>query len=106
MSFRIAMHEDDLWSGEMRGLVLGTTKVLLVKVGGEVRAYEDRCAHQAIALSKGKLEGHVLTCFAHEWQYDVRSGLGINPCEVRLRALPTRIDHHFILVDVDDVVTR
>jgi hypothetical protein len=44
---------DDLWSGEMRATRIGGRPVLLVNVGGRVRAFEDRCAHQGVPLSQG-----------------------------------------------------
>ena len=37
---------DMLWSGEKIGVVVDGIRVLLVNVGGAVRAYEDRCLHQ------------------------------------------------------------
>ena len=92
----------DLWAGESLGLVVKGTKVLLVNVDGEVRAYEDRCAHLGGELSKGKLEGRVLTCWAHEWQYDAATGEGIRPRGVGLRQFCARVEGDDILVDVDD----
>lgn len=47
-------------------------------------AYEDRCAHLGVPLSEGTLEAHVLTCRAHHYSYDARTGAGINPKNVRL----------------------
>ena len=35
---------DALWDGEMRGFQVGGRKLLLVKLDGQVFAYEDRCA--------------------------------------------------------------
>ena len=65
----------------MKGLVVDTTKVLLLNVDGDVRAYEDSCPHRGVALSCGKLEAAsgTLTCAMHLWQYDARTGKGLNP---------------------------
>lgn len=90
----------DLWEGEMRGVVIDGKKVLLVRIGGQVRAYEDRCAHLGVALSEGSLEGAVLTCRAHQYEYDVRSGAGVNPRSVKLRAYPVEERDGDILVEV------
>jgi toluene monooxygenase system ferredoxin subunit len=101
MTFRPALAAGDLWPGEMRGVVVDGRKVLLVNVEGTVHAYANRCAHQAFELSDGKLEACVLTCRAHEWQYDVRTGAGINPRAARLVSYPVKVEGNEILVDTD-----
>lgn len=94
---------DDLWCGEMRGYVVRGKKVLLVRIEGAIYAYENRCAHQGVPLSKGRLEGRVLTCSAHQWQYDVCSGAGVNPASVRLTPVPVEVKGEDISVDVGEV---
>lgn len=100
MSFRRAAGVDDLWAGEMSGLVVAAKRVLLLNVGGQICAYEDRCAHQGVALSQGRLAGRTVTCFAHGWQYDACSGSGLRPSGVNLRSYPVRIEADQILIDV------
>ena len=82
--------------GDRRGV-----DVLLCNIDGEVFAYEDRCPHLGNPLSKGALDAQVLTCAAHEWAFDVRTGNGVNPAAVCLRRFPVRIDGNTILVDLD-----
>lgn len=91
---------DDLWNGEMRGYVVHGSPVLLVREDDRIYAYADRCAHQGVALSKGSLEGHVLTCSAHGWQYDVCTGDGVNPASARLEPLAVRVEHGTVFVDL------
>jgi toluene monooxygenase system ferredoxin subunit len=91
----------DLWDGEMQSCPVGGRQVLMLKLDGVVHAYEDRCAHQGVPLSEGELEGGVLTCRAHHWQYDASSGRGVNPAAACLKALPVRVEDDCILVDAD-----
>ncbi len=100
MTFRKVARAEELWSGEMAGVVVGTTKVLLVHVGGVVCAYVDACAHKGVEMSRGKLDGETLVCSAHEWRYDARSGLGENPRGVKLTPLPVKLEQGDILVDI------
>jgi toluene monooxygenase system ferredoxin subunit len=93
---------DKVWSGEMISAVAGRVRVLVVNVDDEVRAYEDRCAHQGVRLSEGRLEGTKLTCRAHGWEYDVRTGRGINPCSAHLRPLPVFVEGGSIFVEVEE----
>jgi toluene monooxygenase system ferredoxin subunit len=101
MAFRRAAHLDDVWSGEKAGVLVDGRRVLLVNVEGVLKAYLDRCAHQGVRLSEGKLDGCMLVCAAHGWQYDARTGAGINPRAARLAPLPLRIEGGEIFVDVD-----
>jgi toluene monooxygenase system ferredoxin subunit len=91
---------DDLWQGEMRTVNIDGKDLLLCNIDGEVVAYEDRCPHLANPLSKGLLDGHVLTCAAHEWAFDVRTGSGVNPAEVCLRRFQVRVERDSVLVDI------
>jgi toluene monooxygenase system ferredoxin subunit len=100
MSFERVLGADELWAGEMRGVVVRGERVLLVRTEDGVCAYEDRCAHLGVPLSQGRLEGGVITCSAHRYQYDAATGCGVNPERVRLRSIPVRIDQGQIAVDL------
>ena len=102
MSFRRAAGRAELWVGEMKGVVVDGVPVLLVSLDDGLRAYEDRCAHKGVALSAGRLSGARLVCAAHEWEYDVASGNGLNPTRACLRAFPVALEGDDILVDVGD----
>jgi nitrite reductase/ring-hydroxylating ferredoxin subunit len=82
---------DELWSGELTSRTVNGRPLLLIRMGDRVCAYEDRCPHQGMALSRGTLDGHTLTCCAHHWQFDVRDGAGINPANTRLRSVPVSV---------------
>jgi toluene monooxygenase system ferredoxin subunit len=82
---------DELWIGEMQATRVDGRPVLLVNVGGEIRAFEDRCAHKGLPLSEGRLLDGVLTCKAHDWQYDAATGRCLNPCGFALRAIPVEV---------------
>lgn len=59
-----------------RGLCVrvGSIDVGLYLVGERVYAMEDTCPHAGFPLSRGDLEGCVITCQAHGWPFDVRTG--------------------------------
>jgi nitrite reductase/ring-hydroxylating ferredoxin subunit len=78
----------DIWDGEMASFRIHDFEILLVKLDGQIRAYDGRCPHQRAALVEGELSGTLLTCRAHHWQFDATTGAGINPqksCLKRLR---------------------
>lgn len=101
MSFRKVASLDDLWSGEMMGLEVDGTSILLVNLDDRIYAYADSCPHQKSRLSEGSLTGKTLQCARHNWEFDVCTGRGINPQNACLREFPVALESGDILVDVD-----
>jgi len=89
-----------LWEGEVRGIDLGGVDVLLCNVDGELFAYEDRCPHLANPLSHGVLNHNTLRCAAHEWEFDARTGQGVNPQTAHLKPFPVRLDDDRIFIQI------
>ena len=100
MPFEPIFADAELWDGDMTARRVDGHDLLLVRHNGVVYAYENRCAHQGVALSEGRLDGYVLTCRAHHWQYDVRSGSGVNPATACLRRFAVKIEDGNVFVDV------
>jgi toluene monooxygenase system ferredoxin subunit len=96
-----AAGSDQVWEGEMLACTLAGRNVVLLRLDGQVRAYEDRCAHLGVRLSEGRLVGRTLTCGAHEWEYDAATGEGINPRRACLQCFPAREVDGRIFVDVE-----
>lgn len=101
MTFVKVASLSEFWDGEKRCLVAQGHRVLLVKLDGRLYAYENRCAHRGMPLGSGRLEGHILTCPVHEWQYDLRTGHGVNPDGARLRPFALKIENDDVLVDLE-----
>ena len=101
MPFRPIIAAAELWDGDMTARRIDGQDILLVRLNGVVYAYENRCAHLGVALSEGRLDGYLLTCRAHHWQYDARSGGGINPATACLRRFAVKIEDGKVFVDVD-----
>ena len=90
---------DDLWEGEMIDVQVGDELVLLVQLGGgEIRAYQGYCPHQKTPLADGKLQGRILTCAAHLWQFDLSTGKGVNPTSCQLDQYDVKIEDSAISV--------
>ena len=101
MAFKPVIATAELWDGDMIARRVDGQDVLLVRLNGVDYAYENRCAHLGVALSEGRLDGHILTCRAHHWQYDVRVGNGINPATACLRRFPVKVEDGTVFVNVN-----
>jgi nitrite reductase/ring-hydroxylating ferredoxin subunit len=91
---------DELWDGEMACFRVGDTTILLVKLNGRFHAYQGQCPHQSVALVEGELDGGVLTCRAHRWQFDAASGQGVNPRSAHLERFPVHVVEQKVSIEV------
>jgi toluene monooxygenase system ferredoxin subunit len=90
-AWQAVMPAADLWAGELTAVQVGGKKIVLVNVGGEIRAFEDRCPHLGFQLSEGNIDGRTLTCANHQWEFDALTGAGTNPGNCQLTVFDTRV---------------
>jgi toluene monooxygenase system ferredoxin subunit len=65
---------DDLREGDLAEVSAGADVILLAYLpGAEVRAYQGICPHSEYPLANGDLDGDVLTCAGHLWEFDLRT---------------------------------
>jgi 3-phenylpropionate/trans-cinnamate dioxygenase ferredoxin subunit len=91
----------DLAEGTMRmAWVDGTEPLLLVHLGGAVRAVQGICSHEYFELDRGFLTGGSLTCALHLSRFDLVSGEPLDPpADEPLDVYPVSIDDGRIVVD-------
>ncbi len=65
--------------GTLKQVDVDGTVVVVGNDGGNIFALGGRCSHEGTELRLGTLADHVLTCFAHQWTYNVRTGDPIWP---------------------------
>jgi nitrite reductase (NADH) small subunit len=65
---------DEVPPGTAREVHAGDRRVALYNVGGTFYATQGECLHLKGPLGNGDLDGWVITCPWHGWQYDVRTG--------------------------------
>ena len=74
--------------------------VALFNVDGQFHALEGLCPHQGGPLGKGRLEGHVVTCPWHGWQFDVTTGINLVMPAAKLETYPVTVAGDEIRVDL------
>lgn len=61
--------------GESAVVTVGGADVALFRsTAGEVLAIDNECVHQGGSLCDGRVEGDIVTCPLHGWEFDLRSG--------------------------------
>lgn len=99
MVLREVAGEPDLWPGEMGSYLVDGERILIARTDDGLHAYVDRCPHLGLPLGTGKLLGHVLTCAAHGYSFDIRTGEGVNPRRACLKRVAVRLADGSIYVD-------
>jgi 3-phenylpropionate/trans-cinnamate dioxygenase ferredoxin subunit len=64
-------------------------------------AIEDTCKHMDALLSEGPLEGDILVCPLHGWEYDVRTGKCVAPTWGKMK----RDNRGFRIIEKKDELT-
>jgi nitrite reductase/ring-hydroxylating ferredoxin subunit len=65
---------EDVPPGSARVVSAGEREVALFNVGGTFYATQAECLHLGGPLGHGRLDGCVVSCPWHGWQYDVTTG--------------------------------
>ena len=80
MAFLRAAKKDEVPPGTIREFQLDGKTIALANVEGKLYAIDNTCLHRGGPLGQGELQGKVVTCPWHGWQYDVTTGkVIVNP---------------------------
>lgn len=74
MSWHRVLDGDTLEEATPTAVEVDGRALCLVRLDGELHAFDDACPHRQWPLHLGRLDGAVLRCRAHTWEWDVRSG--------------------------------
>ncbi|MEA2642286.1 MAG: naphthalene 1,2-dioxygenase ferredoxin component [Chloroflexota bacterium] len=89
---------DEVPDGAIKEVEIDENVLVLVHAAGRYYALSAWCTHLGSNLVLGQLTDHVVTCWAHLWQFDVRTGEPLRPPLAkiapgyRLRTYPVRVD--------------
>lgn len=106
---------NDLSPGERLQTTVKGTNIVVFNVDGEYKAYRNVCAHQGGPACEGPLvdtvisdgndvksvmDGYVLTCPWHGWEYDIRTGETIADIKKRLPPVEVSVQGEEVVVQL------
>ncbi|HKV24619.1 MAG TPA: Rieske 2Fe-2S domain-containing protein [Candidatus Acidoferrum sp.] len=100
MAFMRAAKISEVPPGSIHQFQVGSTPVALANVGGKFYAINDVCVHRGGPLGEGELQGTVVTCPWHGWQYDVTSGKVTQNPNMGVACYPTELRGDEVFVDL------
>ena len=101
MPFARAAKVAEVPSGTIHQFQVEGKAVALANVAGNFYAINDVCVHRGGPLGEGELEGKVVTCPWHGWQYDVTSGKVIQNPSMGVSCYATEVRGDEIFVNID-----
>lgn len=82
---------DDVPPGTLRTVRVDDEEITLAHCDGGFYAMQAHCIHLQGPLGQGHLDGCVLTCPWHGWQYDVRTGQNEFDRAIQLRTYDVQV---------------
>ena len=101
MGFMVIANTTDIPNGHMKAFNAGSKDIMITNIDGQYYALNRKCTHFGGDLSKGRLEGKVVTCPRHGAKFDVTSGKCVGgPAKKDEPAYEVKVDGTKILIDI------
>lgn len=102
MAFERVARLSEIPEGRAVCVRVGAREVGLFRVGGRVYAMDNVCPHAGYPLHEGVLEGTVVICSGHGWEYDLETGRPPGVADdVSLERFRVEIDGDEVLIDLE-----
>jgi nitrite reductase (NADH) small subunit len=100
MAFVRAVAAGEIPAGAIRHVEVNGKALAVANVGGTFHAIDNTCLHRGGPLGDGPLEGKVVTCPWHGWQYDVTTGKVTQNPSVGVACYPVELRGSDVYVDL------
>jgi 3-phenylpropionate/trans-cinnamate dioxygenase ferredoxin component len=90
----------ELAPGTAKAVEVAGTAIALFNVDGTVFALDNTCLHQGGPLGEGMLDGEVVMCPWHMWEYNVRTGEKIGEPSLKVRRYEVQVENGDIKVAI------
>lgn len=88
--------------GESKQVEINTRKIALFNIDGNYYATDDTCTHQKASISKGEIEGDVVSCPHHGARFNIKTGAVLSlPAMFPLKTYTVNIDGNDIKIVLD-----
>ncbi|HEY3156934.1 MAG TPA: Rieske 2Fe-2S domain-containing protein [Candidatus Eisenbacteria bacterium] len=90
----------DLESGKGMVVIVNGTRVAIFNCAGTYYAIKGTCPHMGGELGEGLLQGEIVTCPWHGWQFNVKTGKNPESEVVGVRTFEVKVEGEDILLGV------
>ncbi|MBT9172303.1 MAG: Naphthalene 1,2-dioxygenase/salicylate 5-hydroxylase systems, ferredoxin component [Syntrophomonadaceae bacterium] len=92
------LRSEQLTEGKAATVRINGQSIVLARVGGQIFALHNECPHLGCPLHRGRLDGFLLQCPCHDWQFDLRTGEFTIAPEIKIPVFPVREENGKILL--------
>jgi nitrite reductase (NADH) small subunit len=100
MPFVRAAKTSDLPAGAIHEVQVEDKTVALANVAGKFFAINNTCLHRGGPLGQGALQGKIVTCPWHGWEYDVTTGKLLQNPSMGVACYPIEVRGDEVFVDI------
>jgi len=93
---------DDVEPGNGLELTAAGRIIALFNVDGQFHAMDGICAHAGGPVAKGTLDGTIVTCPWHGWQYEVRTGQHCLAPTICQESFPVSVEGTDVFVELPE----
>jgi 3-phenylpropionate/trans-cinnamate dioxygenase ferredoxin component len=91
---------DEIPEGTGKTVEAAGKPIALFNAGGKFYAIHNTCLHRGGPLGEGDLDGTVVTCPWHGWQYDVTTGSNLDDPNRKVACFPVQVQGDDIVVEI------
>ena len=91
---------DEIAEGTGKEVVAGDRIIAVYHAGGTYQALDGICPHAGGPLGNGKLNGNIVTCPWHGWQFDVTSGQHCLNAKLHQPCFPVKVEGSDIFIEL------
>jgi nitrite reductase (NADH) small subunit len=102
MAFKKLASLNEVPPGTLIEIIQDDNVYALCNVEGELRAVSGVCPHSGGPLGQGALDGSIITCPWHAWEFDSSTGVCTFDDELRVQIYPVRVEAGEILADLPE----
>jgi len=95
MEYTKVATKDELPSNKMIMVVVDGKEVLLANVDGSYYAIANKCTHLGGSLSKGSLDGSIVTCPKHGARFDVKTGKSVADAKIGFMKMRVKNEENY-----------
>jgi len=85
--------------GQGKVVEAGGKRIALFNAGGKFYAIDNACKHRGGPLGEGELDGTVVTCPWHGWEYDITTGANMDDPNVKLGCYAVKVEGGDVLIE-------
>lgn len=100
MALERAAKVSEIPVGSIKEVLVGGKPVALANVAGKFYAMDNACLHRGGPLGQGQLEGNVVTCPWHGWQFDVTTGKAVMNPDAGVSCIRTEVQGDEVYVEL------